>query len=61
MLITNKAQYTCQKNLIWLRVSLTYCTYVLGEGGYEFPFDKSTSLEGGQRKNPEMIRGTSKK
>ena len=50
MLITNKAQYTCHKTLIWLRVSLTYCTYVLGEGGggsMIFSFDKSTSLEGG--------------
>ena len=25
-----------------------------------FSFDKSTSLEGGQKKNPEMIRGLPK-
>ena len=66
MVITNKAQYTCHKTLIWLRVSLTYCTYVLGEvggGAMIFSFDKSTSLEGGggQKKNPEMIRGGFKK
>ena len=47
MLITNKAQYICHKALIWLRVSLTCCTYVLGEGG--------------QKKTPEMIRGGFKK
>ena len=50
MLITNKAQYTCHSTLIWLRASLTCCTYVLGEGGggaMIFSFDKSTSLEGG--------------
>ena len=53
MLITNKAQYTCHKTLIWLRVSLTYCTYVLGGGGAMiFSFDKSTSLEGGSEKKP---------
>ena len=57
MLITNKAQYTCHNTLIWLRVSLTCCTYVLGEGGggggaMIFSFDKSTSLEGGPEKNP---------
>ena len=47
MLITNKAQFTCHKTLIWLRVRLTYCTYVLGGGGAMiFSFDKSTSLEG---------------
>ena len=60
MLITNKAQHTCHKTLIRLRVSLTYCTYVLGEGGAMiFSFHKSTSLEGGggQKKTPEMIRG----
>ena len=59
MLITNKAQYTCHNTLIWLRVSLTGCTYVLGEGGGAmiFSFDKSTSLEGDQKKNPEMIGG----
>ena len=60
MLITNKAQYTC--HMIWLRVSLTCCTYVLGEGGAMiFSFDKSTSLEGGSEKNPEIIRGGFKK
>ena len=49
MLITNKTQYTCHKTLIWLRVSLTYCIYVLGEGAGAmiFSFDKSRSLEGG--------------
>ena len=55
MLITNKAQYIpVTKTLIWLRVSLTCCTYVLGEGGGAmiFSFDKSTSLEGGSEKNP---------
>ena len=65
MLITNKAQYTCHKTLIWLRVSLTCCAYVPGEGGGAmiFSFDKSTSLEGreGQKKNPEMIGGGFKK
>ena len=62
MLITNKAQYTRHKTLIWLRVSLTCCTYVLGEGGgMIFSFDKSTSLEGGSEKTPEMIRGGFKK
>ena len=64
MLITNKAQYTCHKTLIWLRVSLACCTHVLGEGGGAmiFSFDKSTSLEGGVRKKtPEMIRGGFKK
>ena len=63
MLITNKAQYTCHKTLIWLRMSLTYCTYVLGEGGGAmiFSFDKSTSLEGGQKRNPGVIRGGFKK
>ena len=63
LLFTNKAQYTCHKTLIWLRVSLTCCTYVLGGGGAMiFSFDKSTSLEGGggQKKNSEMIRGASK-
>ena len=55
MLITNKAQYTCHKALIWLRVSLTGCTYVVGEGGggaMIFSFDKSTSLEEGSEKKP---------
>ena len=51
MLITNKAQYTGHKTLIWLRVSLTCCSCVLGELGWGgatiFSFDKSTSLEGG--------------
>ena len=63
MLITDKAQYTCQKALIWLRVSLTCCTYVLGEGGGAmiFSFDKSTSLEGGSEKKPEIIRRGFKK
>ena len=28
-----------------------------GGGATIFSFDKSTSLEGGVRKNPEMIRG----
>ena len=60
MLITNKAQYTCHKTLIWLRVSLTCCTYVLGEeggGATIFSFDKSTSLEGGSEKNPSDDQG----
>ena len=59
MLITYKAQYTSHKTLIWLRVSLTYCTYVLVRGAMIFSFDKSTSLEegGSEKKNPEMIRG----
>ena len=37
------------ETLIWLWVSLTCCTYVLGEGGVAMIFssDKSTSLEGG--------------
>ena len=64
MLITNKAQYTCHKALIWLRVSLTCCTYVLGEGGGAmiFFFDESTSLEGGsEKKTREIIRGGFKK
>ena len=56
MLITNKAQYTGHKTLIWLRVSLTCCSCVLGElGGVAtiFSFDKSTSLEGeGSEKKP---------
>ena len=49
MLITNKAQYTCRKTLIWLRVSLTCCSYGAGGGGEAmiFSFDKTTSLEGG--------------
>ena len=41
------------ETLIWLRVSLTCCTYVLGEGGgvaMTFSIDKSTSLEGGSEK-----------
>ena len=34
----------------------------VGGGGHDISFDKSTSLEGGgQKKNPEMIKGTSKK
>ena len=59
MLITNKAQYTCHKALIWLRVSFTCCTYVLEEGGAMiFSFDKSTSLEGGGvRKKPLRLSG----
>ena len=61
MLITNKAQYTCHRTFIWLRVSLTCCTYVLWGEGYDISFDKSTSLEGGQEKKPEMIRVASKK
>ena len=61
MLITNKAQYTCHKTFIWLRASLTCYTYVLKEGAMIFSFDKSTSLKGGgQKKNPEMIRGLPK-
>ena len=63
MLITNKAQYTCHKALIWLRVSLTCCTYVLGEGGGAmiFSFDKSTSLEGGSEKIPGDYQGEASK
>ena len=61
MSITNKAQYNCHKTLIWLRVSLTRCTYVLGGLAMIFSFDKSTSLEEGSEKNPEMIRGGCKK
>ena len=30
-------------------------------GGYDIFFDKSTSLEGGSEKTPEMIRGRLKK
>ena len=39
------------------------CAGGRGGGGVEaviFSFDKSTSLEGGQKKNPEMIRGLPK-
>ena len=63
MLITNKTQYTCHKALIWLRVSLTCCTYVLGEGGGAmiFSFDKSTSLEGGSEKKPLRLSGGASK
>ena len=64
MLITNKAQYTCHKTLIWLRASLTCCTYVLGEGGglRYFPLINQHLLrEGGSEKTPEMIREASKK
>ena len=51
MLITYKAQYTCHKTFICLRVSLTCCTYTLGGGGAMiFSFHKSTSLEGGSEK-----------
>ena len=58
MLITNKAQYTGHKALIWLRVSLTCCTYVLRFGGAMiFSFDKSTSLEEGSEKNPRDYQG----
>ena len=59
MLITNKAQYTCHKALIWLRVSLTCCTYVLGEDGglWYFPLINQHLLTGGQKKTPEIIRG----
>ena len=32
-----------------------------GGGAMIFSFDKSTSLEGGSEKNPEMIRGGFKK
>ena len=32
-----------------------------GGGAMIFSFDKSTSLEGGSEKNPEIIRGASKK
>ena len=32
-----------------------------GGGAMIFSFDKSTSLEGGSEKNPEMIRGDFKK
>ena len=32
-----------------------------GGGAMIFSFDKSTSLEGGQKKNPAMIRGGFKK
>ena len=32
-----------------------------GGGAMIFSFDKSTSLDGGQRKTPEMIRGGFKK
>ena len=40
------------ETLIWLRVSLTCCTYVLEERGVAmiFSFDKSTSLEGQKKK-----------
>ena len=64
MLTTNKAQYTCHKTLIWLRVSLTCCTYVLGKGAggaMIFSFDKSTSLEGGQKKTLRLSGGGFKK
>ena len=62
MLITNKAQYTCHKTLIWLKVSLACCTYVLGEGGgMIFSFDKSTSLEGRGQKKTLRLSGVFKK
>ena len=35
--------------------------YLCAEGGGLFSFDKSTSLEGGQKENSEMITGLSKK
>ena len=58
MFITNKAQYTCHKTFIWLRVSLTCCTYVLGGGGGAMIFFLINEhlLRGGQKQNPEMIR-----
>ena len=54
------------ETLIWLRVSLTCCTYVLGEGGLAMTFsiDKSTSLEGwggGQKKPLRWSGGGFKK
>jgi len=59
MLITNKAQYTCHKTFIWLRLSLTCCTYVLGGEGATmiFSFDKSTSLEGESEKKSQDDQG----
>ena len=48
MLITNKAQYTCHKTFIWLRESLTCCTYVL-RGGWYFPLINQHLLRGGQK------------
>ena len=41
---------------------LYLCAGEGGGGSMIFSFDKSTSLEGGvSKKNPEMIRGASKK
>ena len=59
MLITNKAQYTCHKALIWLLKGEFDMLYLCAGGGgaMMFSFDKSTSLEGGSEKNPEIIRG----
>ena len=58
MLITNKAQYTCHKALIWLRVSLTCCTYVLGEGGgYDIFLWQINISWGGVRKKPLRLSG----
>ena len=43
-------------------MSLTCCTYVLGEGGAMiFFFDKSTSLEGGSEKTPLRLSGGASK
>ena len=36
---------------------MLYLSAAGGGGAMIFSFDKSTSLEGGQKKNPEMIRG----
>ena len=41
---------------------LYFCVFFGGgRGAMIFSFAKSTSLEGGSEKNPEMIRGASKK
>ena len=59
LVYTNKAQYTCYKTLIWVRVSLTCCTCICAGGGEAmmFSFGKSTSLEGGSEKKPREDQG----
>ena len=62
MLITNKAQYTCHKGFDMAKGEFDMLYLCAGGGGAMiFSFDKSTSLEGGSEKNPEIIRGGFKK
>ena len=65
MLITNKAQHTCHKGVDMAKGEFDMLYLRAGGGGggglWYFPLINQHLLRGGQKKNPESIRGGFKK